>query len=448
MREAEHMNESRHSLALWNASDTVVIPTSTSTPAAIVEFAKPQLSNRDIKSIIAAFESESFEMVATFVWTKAAAALKKQLATLGMEFVGEMLARPDLDDDSDPSTCLADHEAVALAEDLGMITTTQGLRLKHALELVNHFANLDQHQADAEGMSPDEAVSLLRNCITSILGKPSFEAAMKFAEFRKALGERTLRADDVDVQALLDSPYFFTRTTLAVLLAATKGAKGALQEHAVGNLSVLVPLLWPKMREPERWQVGQSYAEVNAAGNRLAAAGLKKTLVQVHGFDFVPESLRSHTFTVVAARVLAAHFEHNNFYKEEAPMSDLASLGTAIPKPAFAKCMEATLAVRVGNYWGDSFAAQKPAKEVLDSLRNEQWEYYLNECLRRDRTLLDKLCGDGKPMQRWIDLVQEYNLGDCTISEKPVKDLVQACARSKRGVAREKAVTIRNDVTN
>ena len=56
-----------------------------------------RISTRDTKSIISAFESGSYEMMATFVWSKAAAVLKKQLASLGMEFVGEMLRRQEPD---------------------------------------------------------------------------------------------------------------------------------------------------------------------------------------------------------------------------------------------------------------------------------------------------------------------------------------------------------------
>ena len=70
--------------------------------------------------------------------------------------------------------------------------------------------------------------------------------------------------------AISDAPYFFVRTTLSVLLSAVKSAKGAVQEHSVGNLLVLLPLLWARLREPEKWQVGQAYAEVNsrATGSR------------------------------------------------------------------------------------------------------------------------------------------------------------------------------------
>ncbi|HTD23337.1 MAG TPA: hypothetical protein VK738_11825 [Terriglobales bacterium] len=436
------MTPNEKSIQVWSPSDLIIIP-SGSQPEEIVEFAKPQLSSRDMKSIVTAFQAESYEMVATFVWTKASAVLKKQIATLGMDFVGEMLGRPDLDEDSDPATSIADHEAISLAEDLCLITSTQGLRLKHVLELVTHFTELEQEAAEQEMMAREEALILLKTCIASILGKPNFETAIKFADFRKALGKRTLKPDDGGTLAITGAPYFFIRTTLSVLLSLVKTGKGAVQEHAIGNVSVLLPLIWPKLREPERWQIGQAYAEVNSEGDRAASAGLKKSLLKVHGFDYVPESLRSNTFSEAAARVLAAHFGFNNFHNEQEPMAILASLGTAIPRPAFAKCMEATLAVWLGNSWGVSFAAAPSARKLLDSLRSEQWEYYFNECLRRDRTVLDKLSGDTKPMQRWKSLISAYNPQRFSIRELSVRKLLNATTMD---TLRHWAEQLRNNV--
>jgi hypothetical protein len=423
------MNAESHAITLWNASEPVVIPTTLSELDEIVRFAAPTLSTRDMKAIVSGFHSESFEMVATFVWTKAAATLKKQLASLGMDFVGEMLGRPDLTDDSDPAR-VGDHEAIALAEDLGMITPTQGLRLKHAMELVTHFANLEHEHAEDESMGREEALSLLKACITSILGKPRFDAAIYFADFRRTLAERSLQPGDNEVQTIKNAAHFFVRTTISVLLSMVKSSNGAALEHAVGNTILLVPMLWDRLRSPERWQVGQAYAEMNAAGNRVATTGLKKALVSVQGFDYVPESLRSNMYTETAARVLSAHFGLNNYHNEEEPMSNLANLGTTIPKPAFAKCMEATLAVWLGNHWGYSYRARPYADKVLQSLRREQWEYYVNECFPRDRTVLDKLSSHGSPVGWWKQLVVTYGLASIMIREKPVKLFMTASADS------------------
>lgn len=439
------MPNADNSLVAWKAPDTFEIPAQASIKD-LVEYATPQLSIRDKKSIVSAFEAESYEMVATFVWTKAAAALKRQVASLGMEFVGEMLGRPGLTDDSDPSI-LGDHEAIALAEDLGMLNSTQALRLSNALKLVNHFANLDRDTADSEAMDVDEARSILKNCIASILREPHSEGALHFKDLRRALGERQLTTGDGLVTTLLNSPYFFMRTTLSALLSLVKTAKGSVKEHAIGNAVVIVPAAWQNIRAPERWQIGQSYAEVSAEGDRAAANGLKKALLQVHGFDFVPESLRSNTFAEAAVRVLSAHFAMNNFYNEEEPMSVLANLGTAIPKPAFAKCMEATLAVRLGNPWGRSWAAGPHADAVLNTLRAEQWEYYLNECMRRDRTILDKL-EDEKPTAQWIAVVKSRDLTKLSITHRPVRDLIRASQDSDRAKILNIARTLRTQVTS
>jgi len=427
------MTDSTTSITPWNPADQVIIPAKISSASDLVQYADASLSNRDKKAIVAGFVSESYEMVATFVWAKAAATLKRQIATLGMEFVGEMLGRPDLDDGSDSSTAIGDYEAIGLAEDLGMVTTTQGLRLKHSLELVSHFSNLDHtpEEEDADGMEQLEALGLLRTCITSILGKPRFDAALKFADFREQLSNRTFKADDSDVLALKSSPYFFIRTTLSVLLATSKTAKSAALEHATGNIMVLIPIIWNTLKSPERWQVGQAYAEVTSNGNRIASAGLKKTLLAVKGFDYVPESLRSSSFTEVAARVLAAHFALNNFYKEEEPMNALESLGSSIPMPAFAKCMEAILAVRLGNGWGHAWSAQPAAEAMLKSLSDSQWEYYFNECFPRDKTVLDKLSQADNTIARWREVVLEYKPDGFKAKNNNVHVLLKECEESE-----------------
>jgi hypothetical protein len=396
-----------------------------------------------MNSIVNGLRNESYEMVSTFVWTKASAVLKKQISKLGMEFVGEMLGRPDLDEDSDPATSIADHEAISLAEDLRIINSTQAIRLKHALELVAHFTKLEQGVDEQDMMAEEEALILIKTCISSILCQPNFEAAVRFADFRKALGERTLRGDDGDVLAISQSPYFFIRTALSVLLALVKGGKGAVQEHAVGNVSTLLPKLWPRLRDPEKWQIGQAYAEVNAEGNRLGSAGLKNALLKVQGFDFVPESLRSNTFSEAAARVLAAHFGFNNFYTEQEPMAILAALGTAVPRPAFAKCMEATVAVWLGNQWGYSYGAELFPQKIFDSLRAEQWEYYFTECLRRDRTVLDKMA-ETRPLNRWVSLARKYEFSDLSVRKSPhVKRFLDASVGGKLDLIQQLATKLR-----
>jgi len=143
--------------------------------------------------------------------------------------------------------------------------------------------------------------------------------------------------------------------------------------------------------------------------------------------------------------VLAAHFGFNNYFNEIEPMAILAQLGTAIPKPAFAKSMEATLAVWLGNHWGYSWSAESHAEKVLNSLRAEQWSYYINECLRSDRTVLDKLVDDN-PTRRWIQLATRFGFADIQARHRPVRKLLEASIKEVVGLVQERAQELRKGV--
>src|ERR1700733_7539392 len=155
---------------LWEATTSVIVPAAATTPEAIAKCAR-QLSSRDVQQIIIAFQSGSFEMASTFVWTKAIAALKKQIASLGMEFVGELLSRPDITEYSSIENSVTEYEAINLAQDLGMFSTTEAMRLKQAQQTIAHFASMDSAEEVAE-MMPEEAIHCLRACVQSILGHP------------------------------------------------------------------------------------------------------------------------------------------------------------------------------------------------------------------------------------------------------------------------------------
>jgi len=416
------MNEQQ--LVPWEPRESAIVPSSAMTPAAIIEHAQ-QLTKREVNQIISNFNSGHYEIASTYVWSKAIAGLCKLLSTLGMEFIGEMLQRPDINADSDITTAVTPFETISLAEDLGMVSSTEAMRLRHAYEIINHFTSIGPQDEDEAVMNPEEAISCLRTCVQNILGHPKLAVAQDFAEFRKSLEEQTFDKDDEQMASLSMSPYFYLKTILSVLLALLKTSNGAQLEHAVRNINVILPLLWKKLRKPERWQTGQTYAELYNDGKKPAVTGLKKALLKVSGFDFVPENLRSHTFTATANTVLKAHEGMNNYYNEPAPMKTLASLGTTIPSPAFPVCMTATLSVRLGNPYGFSTAAQSYAQQVMRGLSEERWKYYLDECLLGDRRILLKLLND-KPRNRWTQLVEEFELQPEFVTNRSVKNLLQA----------------------
>lgn len=410
---------------VWKEPTSALVPKAVNDAGAIAQVAKT-LSQRDQKQIVTAFQAESYEMMAGFVLNKALSQLKRSLASLGMSFVGEMLGRADLGEDSVPTVSISNFEAVTLARELGLINSTDAKRLIQHIELLAHFDSLDVSSADLEEMNREEAVSFLRTCVNAVLGREGDIAPVEFVRFRAELEGRTFKEHDQEVLALNISPYFFKKTTLSILLSGVKTKSGAQFEHVLGNIVVLVPILWGSLRDAEKWSVGQAYAEAVNSAMSSAVLALKKALSAVGGFDYVPESLRSQTFAAAAANLINVHTAMNNFYNEPSAISALSKLGTTIPWPAFPLCMSAVLAVRLGNGYGVSNAAQPEASSLLRRLTKNQWEYYLNECLPADQLVLQKLAWSHAPRVRWCELVAEFDL-----SERAAKDqLVQRIVRS------------------
>lgn len=394
-------------IVVWQPAEIVKLPKK-------IEFSEmitygTQLSSKDKNQIVQAFELESYEMVSTYVWTKSINVLRSQLSKMGMSFIGEMLDRPDINDHSNLQQAISEYEAIQLAEELGIINGTIAFRLKQAMETISHFSQPDLDYEDPENeLTEEEAKTVIRSCIQGILGYNKIEAAIDFKNFRTALEETTLTADNSYVLKLFQSPYFFHRTTIRILLAIIKSSTGAYLENSLANANLIFPEIWENLKHSERYQVGRSYSELHADGKNRAASGLRQVLLKVKGFDFVPEDLRSTSFIKVANEILVAHENMNNFYNEPAPVNTLSRMGSVIPIPAFSICMTAILCVKLGNSYGVSDAAQPSANSILKNITRERWIYFFNECLQTNERLLYKLTMQ-TTSQRWINLIQNLN---------------------------------------
>jgi hypothetical protein len=417
---------------LWPESVPNTLPANLSQPDDIAAFAK-QLTVREKAQIVKAFKDGSYEMATSFVWGRAMAGLKRELGTLGLTFLGELLGRSDIRDEDNVLDAITEKEAIRLAEELGVISRTEAIRLRHSQELVSHFSQRDSTEDD-EPMETNEAVTILLYCVKSILAKPSIQVARRFAEFRKELETESLDPKDTRCKTLLSSPYFFRRLAVSVLLAGIRSNKGAKLEHCLSNLNSLLPLLWPGLRESEKWQVGSTYAQVYAEGLQLQTTGLKQALLKVKGFDYVPENLRSETFVKAAESIIRAHEGMNNFYNEEAPTVRLESLGTVIPSAALGVCFTALLCVRLGNFYGVSWSAKPIADRTLKKQTADRWAYYLEKILPGEIRILEKLL-DEKPRSQWMSLLAEIPVNNLAVREKSIKDLIDAStAKNERRV--------------
>jgi hypothetical protein len=371
---------------IWGGPDGMIIPANITSTNDIIAYAS-NLTDRQKNQIISAFQIEAYDMASEYAWKKAMTKLKETIATLGMKFIGEMTGRPDIDEYSTIDTALTDYTTIELAEQLGVISATGALKLKQSNELITHFFSKDA----TEELDNLSAVQIIKSSVQYILGEADISIAIEFSNFRQRLLNETLQLRDPQVDQLINSPLFYLRTVISILLASSRNDIGAKLENSLANLNLLIEPIWKQLGESDKWNIGTAYRDVTAAGNTISSSGIKNALLKVGGFDFVPENLRSVTFKKAAAIVLETHFQFNNFYNEPSVVRKLASLGSTIPAPALIDCIQAYLAVYLGNHYGISKAAAPIAEEKLTEISEERWYYYFEKVVNNDNVILSKL---------------------------------------------------------
>lgn len=394
-------------IQIWQGPNGITLPASAKDANDIMPLAAC-LTTKQKNQIISAFQVEAYDMAAEYAWKKAMVKLKETIGTLGIRFIGEMLNRDDIDEYTPIESVLTDYTAIQLAEQLGVIGNTAALKLRHANELITHYFSKNAE----EELDYNTAFSIVKSSVQYILGESDISIALEFSEFRQRLLNEPLRVDDEQLEQIINSPLFYIRTVMTILLASVKNDIGARLENAVANLYVLISPLWKKLGESDKWNIGTAYRDVTAAGNTIAASGLKSALLKVGGFDYVPENLRSNTFIKAAQQVLETHFAFNNFYNEPSVVSKLANLGSIIPTPALIECMQAYLAVYLGNIYGVSHAAASTAYKQLAKISEDRWLYYFEKVIQNDEVILLKM--NDRQVTRFRLFLMENNLVDFT----------------------------------
>lgn len=429
-------------IVLWQGPNGVLLPQSAKEPTEIVPYAN-YLTEKQKNQIVSAFHIQAYDMAAEYAWKKGMVKLKETISTLGMEFIGEMLGRTDINDASIIENVLTDFNTIQLAEQLGVIGNTAALKLRQANELITHYFS----KGSDEEIDYTDAFIIVKSSIQYILGEQDISIALEFSEFRNRLLSESLKLNDPQVDQLINSPLFYLRTVNTILLNSIKNDIGAKLEHSLGNLNLIIEPVWNNLGEIDKWNIGTAYRDVTASGNLIAASGLKNALLKVGGFDYVPENLRSVTFKNLAKELIETHFAFNNFYNEPSVIKKLASLGTTIPAPALVECMQAYLAVYLGNSYGVSTLAHEIAYEQLSKISLDRWEYYFSKVLQDDEIILYKI-NTSNQVERFQYLLKNNNLENFIGLPRDIQFLYENILKCNylkaKGIAYKLAEKIRN----
>lgn len=408
--------------ALWTAANGIQLPKRAD--VADVLALNVQLREKEIKGIYGLYVGDNFEFASETIWERSILILRERVLSLGLEFVGEMVGLDNLEYVKE----LPAFEVINLAAELGFINNTGKMHLSQANELVQHYKGRDVD----DDMPQNESDTVIRACIQYILGYDSSEITIEYGDFRSSLKYELFEKNSAKMEMLANSPYFYKKTTIRTLINLLSSTEGAEYETVSANFCAIVECVWESLSSDDRYFIGITYSKYANQGNQTYILTFKRALERVHGFDYVPENLRSLSFIQAAKHVKSVHYAFNNFYNEPEAVSKLERLGNQIPRPAIRECVSACLMVILGNAYGRSFSAIDPVYQVLDKLDRNAWSYYINDCLPFDEEVLSKIKEGDERTTHWCEVIIKYNLCEIDIRDGKMKEMLQFSSKNDR----------------
>lgn len=375
-----------------------------------------QLNELEQKAVAVNFRSGLYVFAAEIVWRRTISILRDRLSLFGEEFIGDMLGynRPVFADD------LSENETIDLNYEVGYLKQYQRMELSHHSEQIREYTSRQYQMMDKTTMNETTAYALIKDCIDFVLSDATESSSLEFNNIRNVLKTQLLTRESSYVLSLKNEQYFAKRTVLRSLMNLSKTEKEEEKQAVYHNMAIIIPMIWEDLAESDKFSFGTAYAEISSSEKKEYINVMKKILHNVHGFDYVPENLKSNSFISMAKHLINVHDGFNNFYNEPLAAKLLASMGTMIPNPAVYECVNAVLICMTGNSYGISDMAQEHLQAILNTLTINKWELYLKDLGRNVDMMyqLGYVQGSNDPVKRWCTIVIEKKLNNMNFQDE------------------------------
>lgn len=400
-------------------------------------FSTIQLNEREQKAVIVNFESGLYDMAAEFVWRRTISILKDRLTVFGQEFIADMLGYEkeiSIDRISEP-------EIIELNCDIGFLRNHAKLELLHHSEQINMYSSRESQMIEQVTINKNQARTLISDCIEFVLADLTEYKTLEFTNIREILKSKILTIESAEVNRILSAQYFYQRTVLRSLLNMARTEKQEEKEFVFHNMSIIIPQIWNYLSETDKYNFGTVYAEISNTDKKDFIKTMKTILLNVQGFDYVPENLKSNSFISAAKNLLSVHNGLNNFYNEPLSAKLLASMGTLIPDPALYECLNATIICVLGNSYEHAFNAQTYLQSILDGVTTTKWELYLKDLPLNAELLyeLGYVGTESRNVGRWCNEISKRSLFNLNFSNPWIKEFLVASGKQRYGEVRTMA---------
>ena len=332
-----------------------------------------------LSKFLAAIGAGLFDAALNYLWDETIAELRRRVVGYDIAYFFDIAVtspdrRKSLRDENDLPR-VEDSELIRAAREIGLISDIGYQQLDLIRYMRNHASAAHPNQNDITAL---QLMGWVETCIKEVITLPE---STTVAETRRLLSN--VRAGQILTANASATSEFFR--DLPQPQADNIGAglfgiyvDGSSTEPARDGVRLLLPLIWSRLSEAQRQQLGARYGRFVANGDADQAALARELLDVVGASAYLPDPVRVAELSTAIEELLMAHRGFNNFYNEPGPARRLNQLaGDRVPSAVSLPYVAALVEVFLTNGNGVAWSADPHYQEMIGRFTPDEAEMAL-----------------------------------------------------------------------
>lgn len=268
-----------------------------------------------ISKFVAAVAAGLFDAALNYLWDETITELRQRIAQYDLSYFYDMVAvsekRKGLNS-VDDLVNITDNDLIRGAREIGLINDMGYRHLDYIRTIRNIASAAHPNQNEITGM---QLVTWLETCIQQVILLPTSNIV---ADIKRLL--HNIKTSDISEAEAREIGAFFLNLAQEQVNNLVTGFFGIYTRSDTNsvtrqNIHRLLPLLWNRVSEEIRQQLGIRYGKLTADSD-ASARFARQFLELVSAIPYIPDALRAAEIETALDNLLAAHRAWGNFYDE------------------------------------------------------------------------------------------------------------------------------------
>ncbi|WP_146758876.1 hypothetical protein [Micromonospora noduli] len=350
-----------------------------------------------LSKFLAAVAAGLFDAALNYLWDETIGEMRRRVAAYDLAYFFDLAVGPTSDrrkklSSADDLSKVEDQELVLAANRMGLLSDTGLQQLDLVRYMRNHASAAHPNQVQLRAL---QLLSYLEVCIAEVMTLQPDDLVVEIKKLLANIKTTKLEAEDaIVIAATFDKLQDEQADNLGNGLFGIYTRLNA-DDQTRENIRLLLPELWPQLREETRRQFGVKAGRYRINHQQAEYQLARELLDAVDASSYLPDELRSPEIDAALDALVAAHLGYNNFTAEGPPAGQLSLLvgdPPAVPSAIRRKYVKTVVYVFLTNGYGESWAAKSTYKQLIEAFTPSEARHALG--LFTDKDIINRLHQD------------------------------------------------------